>query len=104
MLTLYRTIGTLKRHYGALVAPPAEGPFELIVWENACYLLPDERRLEVFESLRHTVGLNAEAIHRASDAVLLPLAKRGGMRPETRMFRWREIARITLTQFSGNLN
>ena len=40
----------------------------------------------------------------ASDAVLLPLAKRGGMRPETRMFRWRQIARITLTQFSGDLN
>jgi endonuclease-3 len=28
----------------------------------------------------------------------------GGMRPETRVFRWREIARITLTQFEGNLD
>ena len=82
----------------------AEGPFELVLWENACYLLPDERRLEVFESLRRTVGLNAEAIHRASDEVLLPLAKRGGMRPKTRVFRWREIAQITLSQFSGDLN
>src|SRR5271170_119033 len=94
----------LKREYGEPVAPPAEGPFELVLWENACYLLPDERRLEVFEALRHTVGLNADAIQRASDEVLLPLAKRGGMRPETRVFRWREIARITLSQFSGDLN
>src|SRR5271170_4877316 len=94
----------LKREYGEPVAPPAEGPFELVLWENACYLLPDERRLEVFEALRDTVGLNADAIERASDEVLLPLAKRGGMRPETRVSRWREIARITLTQFSGDLS
>src|SRR5271163_4577509 len=99
MLTFSKTIARLKSHYGVLEAPPAKGPFELVVWENACYLLPDQRRLEVFESLRHTVGLNAEAIQRASDVVLLPLAKRGGMRPETRVFRWREIARITSTQF-----
>ena len=63
------------------------------IWENACYLLPDKRRLEVFESIRKQVGLNADAIDAASDKVLLPLAKRGGMRPETRIFRWREIAR-----------
>jgi endonuclease III len=104
MLTFSKTIARLKSHYGEPKAPPAEGPFELVIWENACYLLPDERRLEVFESLRHAVGLNAEAIHRASDEVLLPLAKRGGMRPETRTFRWREIAQITLTQFSGDLS
>jgi len=35
---------------------------------------------------------------------LFPLAKMGGMRPETRVFRWREIARITLTQFEGDLD
>ncbi len=104
MLSFSKTIDRLRRHYGEPEAPPAAGPFELVLWENACYLLPDERRLEVFEALRQTVGLNAEAINRASDDVLLPLAKRGGMRPETRVLRWREIARITLTQFSGNLN
>jgi endonuclease III len=36
--------------------------------------------------------------------VLLPIAARGGMRPETRVFRWREIARITREQFDGNLD
>jgi endonuclease-3 len=75
-----------------------------VLWENACYLLPDERRREVFESLREQVGLTAKAIAAAPDDILLPLAKRGGMRPETRVFRWREIARITLTQFAGNLD
>jgi endonuclease III len=93
----------LKRHYGEPDSPPANGPFELILWENACYLLPDERRREVFESLRTRVGLTPEALFSASTDVLLPLAQRGGMRPDTRVARWREIAGITLRRYDGNL-
>src|SRR5580658_1382196 len=104
MQTFSQLIAGLKRHYGESALPPAKGPFELVLWENACYLLPDERRLEVFESLRKTIGLNAAAIDSASDKALLPLAKRGGMRPETRVLRWREIARITLQQYAGDLS
>jgi len=99
-----KLIARLKRHHGEPQLPPARGPFELVMWENACYLLPDERRAAVFEGLRVQVGLNAEAIWKADKDTLLPLAKMGGMRPETRVFRWREIARITLTQFDGNLD
>jgi endonuclease III len=94
----------LKREYGEPAAPPAKGPFELVMWENACYLLPDDRRLEVFEALRRQVGLDAASIQGASDELLLPLARRGGMRPEVRVFRWREIARITLSQYAGDLD
>ncbi len=97
-------IARLKRWHEQVEAPPAQGPFALVIWENACYLLPDERRREVFEGLREQVGLTAGAIDGAPDAVLLPLAKRGGMRPEMRVFRWREIARITLSQFGGDLS
>lgn len=58
----------------------------------------------MFEGLRQQVGLEAAAIGKSDKTVLLPLAKMGGMRPETRVFRWREIARITQEQFSGNLD
>ncbi len=75
----------------------------LVMWENACYLLPDERRLEVFELLRK-VGLDATSLLNAPDERLLPIAKRGGMRPETRVFRWaRDRKHITLSQFGGDL-
>ena len=97
-------IAKLKRHYGEPKLPPAHGPFELVMWENACYLLPDERRAEVFEGLRARVGLKPEAILKADGETLLQLAQRGGMRPETRVFRWREIARITVSQFDGDLD
>jgi endonuclease III len=99
-----KLIAGLKRHYGDPVLPPARGPFELVMWENACYLLPDERRAAVFEGLREQVGLDPQKILNASREVLLGLAKMGGMRPETRVFRWLEIARITIEQFDGDLS
>ena len=104
MATLKEILSLLRRQYGPTVLPPANGPFEMVLWENACYLLPDERRALVFEGLRQQVGMDAESIWKADQAVLLPLAKLGGMRPETRVFRWREIARITISQFGGNLD
>jgi endonuclease III len=97
-------LARLKLRYGAPAMPRAKGPFEQILWENACYLLPDTRRAEVFEALREQVGLTPKQILEAGQVVLLPLAKRGGMRPETRVFRWREIARITLDQFDSDLD
>ena len=104
MSALETHITLLHRHYGDPAAPPAKGLFELLIWENACYLLPDTRRAEVFEGLRSQVGLHAEDFLKADPAVLLALAERGGMRPETRVDRWLEIARITMDQFHGDLD
>src|SRR6476646_6355717 len=97
MPELKTIIAKLKKHYGAPAVPPANGPFELVMWENACYLLPDDRRAAVFEGLRKQVGLNAKAILKADAEVLLALATMGGMRPKVRVFRWQEIERITLS-------
>jgi endonuclease-3 len=99
-----KLIAGLKRQYGDPALPPAQGPFELVMWENACYLLPDDRRAAVFEGLRKQVGLDPHKIQNANRDVLLALAKMGGMRPETRVFRWLEIARITIDQFDGDLS
>ena len=99
-----RVVQQLRKYYGEPTGPPAKGPFELVIWENACYLLPDERRKEVFEALDDQVGLTPAAIDAAPQGVLLPIAIRGGMRPEMRVFRWRQIAQITLNQFGGDLN
>jgi endonuclease III len=99
-----KLIAKLKSHYGSPTVPPAKGPFELVMWENSCYLLPDERRTAVFEGLRKQAGLNAKAILKADPEALLALATMGGMRPKVRVFRWQEIARITLGQFDGDLD
>src|SRR3954464_9933053 len=103
MPDLKKLLAKLERHHGKPPLPPAKGPFELVMWENACYLLPDERRAAVFEGLRKQVGLSAKAILKADPGVLLTLATMGGMRPTVRVFRWQEIARITMSQFDGDL-
>jgi endonuclease III len=104
MPELKKLIASLKRHYGKPTPPPARGPFELVMWENACYLLPDDRRAAVFDGLRKQVGLTPQAILKADSDSLLTLAIMGGMRPKVRVFRWKEIARITLSQFDGDLD
>lgn len=68
-----KLIAKLKKHYGVPAVPPATGPFELVMWENACYLLPDDRRAAVFEGLRKQVGINAKAILTIDADVLLAL-------------------------------
>ena len=82
-----KLVARLKRHYGEPKLPPAQGPFELVMWENACYLLSDERRTAVFEGLRMQVGLEPGAILNADRDTLLTLARMGGMRPQVRVFR-----------------
>ena len=103
MPDLKKLVARLKRQHGEPSVPPACGPFELVMWENACYLLSDERRKMVIHGLREQVGLTPAAVLKAPRDVLLELAKLGGMRPETRVFRWREIARIATSQFGGDL-
>lgn len=97
-------IQRLRLAYGRPKPPPTGDPLELLYWENAAYLLSDERRQEVFQLLRERVGLGPRQILAAKYSTLLEIAKRGGMRPEVRVERWLTIARITLSEFQGDLH
>ncbi len=94
----------LRRFHRAPAPPAARGPFELLMWEHACYLLPDERRALVFDGLKREVGLTPPRILTADEETLLKWAKLGGMRPEDRVDRWREVAQIVEDEFAGDLD
>ena len=94
-------LATLKRT--TRVASVPTDPFEMILWENIGYLVDDDRRRRLFDAFASEIGLSIEAIDRASDAALLARAKLGGMRPETRVQRWREIARLIREKAGGDL-
>ena len=98
---LRKTISQLDRLYDW--GEPLTDPLELIMWENIGYLIDDARRESLFEEFRSRVGMTAAAIARAPDKVLLDIAKRGGMRPEGRVERWRRIAVIVLDECGGDL-
>jgi endonuclease-3 len=90
---------------------PAPGPdpaprdaFGQILWENIGYLIDDGRRRELFGEFAARIGVDAHVILLAPDADLLDIARRGGMRPEVRVGRWRQIAEITLGPGGGDLD
>src|ERR1700739_107150 len=91
MPELRQVIAKLEKHYEAPTMPTAKGPFELVIGENACYLLPDERRAAVFEGLRKQVGLTASAILEADPEILLPLATMGAC---ARMYGYFDARRV----------
>lgn len=99
---LIAVVETLGRHLTPAAVPTE--PLAMILWENIGYLIDEARRRTLFDAFEAAVGLDARAIAAADDATLLPLAKRGGMRPEVRVARWRTIARIALEHCGGDLD
>ena len=98
---IVEVVAALKRHLTP--APVPTEPFRMILWENIGYLIDDARRRELYDAFEAAIGLDPAAVAAAGDDDLMPLARRGGMRPETRIDRWRTIARIVLTQADGDL-
>lgn len=94
-------IETLVRDGGE---PPAvlTDPYAIVLHENAGYLIPDERRDDVYARLTE-LAPTPVALLGAGQAELLALARDGGMRPEERVERWRSIAEITLEEADGDL-
>jgi endonuclease-3 len=84
--------------------PPPSSAFALILFENIGYLIDDAQRDKLFREFGQRIGFDAARIARAPDAALLDIARRGGMRPETRVERWRRIADIILQECGGDLD
>src|SRR5215510_13869256 len=101
--SLAKIISRLAQHYGELRPPITTDPFELILLENVAYLVSDERRAEAFARLRKTIGTRPHEILSASNDALLQVAKLGGMQPEKRAARLREMALIAMNEFGGDL-
>jgi endonuclease-3 len=85
------------------VEAPSTDPLELIVWENVGYLVDDQRRAALFEAFEAATGCDPVRIASADHQVLFEIASRGGMRPQTRVERWRSIAQIVLDAGGGDL-
>ena len=98
----FQIVDRLESAYGRPKGKVTD-PWEMILWENVAYLQNDERREQCFEMLRQRVGLKPEQILAASRATLLEIATLGGMRPEVRVERLRQISRIALDEFKGDL-
>jgi endonuclease III len=89
-------VAALEKAYGKAAPFPSRDPWELILRENASYLVDDETREEVFQSLKKRVGLTPEKILGAPFDRLVEAIREGGMRPAMRAEKLLEAAGIAL--------
>ena len=81
---LREIVATLEKLYGKPAPFPSNDPWELILRENASYLVDDATREEVFRSLKARIGVSPEAILDVPRARLVEAIRKGGMRPPMR--------------------
>lgn len=97
-------ISSLETHYGKPRAPKTTDPLGLLIHETIAYLATDEKRDAAFAALKKKIGLKPTDILAAPIEELVEIARLGGIHPELRAARLKEIAQIVLNDFAGDLN
>ena len=81
----------LEKFYGRPKAPKITDALELILLENVAYLADDEKRSAAFAVLKKEVGTRPEQILKTSPKQLEKITRMGGIVPELRAQRLRQI-------------
>lgn len=81
---------------------PAE-PYEFLVWWHCGYPASDAACGKGWESLRKVVGIEPERLLETPDRVLAEALRPGGMVPELRAMRLKEVAARVVRDFGGDL-
>jgi endonuclease III len=95
LMGLADVVKALESAYG-VSQPRVTDPFEMILLENAAYLVDDARRHETFERLRAAIGVAPEEIVEHSRDEIAAVIAGGGMKPEHRAKKVLECARLAL--------
>ncbi len=96
-------IRKLEKFYGRPKPPKITDPLEIILLENVAYLADDEKRAGAFAALKKNVGTRADQILKASQQQLEEVTRMGGIVPELRAQRLRQIAELVHFIFKDNL-
>jgi endonuclease III len=89
---LARTLDALEKHHGPARVPEAARPYELLVFANCGYPASERACTAGFSALKASVGTSPEAILGARKSRLVEAMRAGGIVPEVRAERLREIA------------
>ena len=93
----------LEQLYGPQKAVGPNDPYEMIVFVNCGYPATDVSCSKGFEALKREVGLKPENLLDAHKAKLAKLMRLGGIVPELRAEKLKEIARLVNEEFGKNL-
>jgi len=100
---LTRILDRLEKHYGKLKPVTPLDPYEMVIYANCGYPANDVTCAKGYQELKKQVGTAPAAILAASDRELTQLLKLGGIVPELRAQRLKEIAARVEKQHKGDL-
>jgi endonuclease III len=100
-LTLTAAVAKLAPLYPTRA--PLRDPLAILVWENVGYLIDDARRAELFTEFKSKIGFKAAEIANAPMKILGDIVKRGGMNPQKRAERLKEIGRMAISECDGDI-
>ena len=93
----------LEQMYGPQQSVGPTDPFEMIVYLNCGYPASDASCLKGFDALKREAGLSPREILAVAKSKLVKLLRLGGIVPELRADRLKEIARKVKAEFGGDL-
>lgn len=102
--SLASVLDTLESIYGVLHSPSPTDPFEMIVFTICGYPASDVSCAKAFAVLKDEIGLRPDDILAAADADLARIMRLGGIVPEVRALRLKEIASMVKDEFNGDLH
>jgi endonuclease III len=100
---LAASLDELEQHYGVQHPACPTDPYLFLVWWHCGYPASDASCAKGWEALKRTAGTDPERILATEDGVLVSALKSGGMVPEVRAERLKEIAHRVLEEFGGDL-
>lgn len=103
MKPLPRILDTLESYYGVQSPAAPLDPYQFLVWWHCGYPPSQERCTQGFASLTRELDIGARALLAVSTPRLARLLKAGGLVPEVRAERVKEVARRVLEDFAGDL-
>ena len=102
-LNLSQVLESLEKLYGPQKTAGPSDPYEMIVYVNCGYPASDVSCPKGFEALKREVGLKPEDILEAPKEKLAKLMRLGGIVPELRAEKLKEIARMVKADLGGDL-
>jgi endonuclease-3 len=100
---LTRILDRLEKHYGKLRPVTPLDPYEMVIYANCGYPANDVTCAKGYAALKKQVGTTPEEILAASGRELAQILKLGGIVPELRAQRLKEIAARVQKQHNGDL-
>ena len=101
--TLPEILRQLESHYGKQEPSWPTDPYLFLVWWCSGYPASDVACAKGWEALNREIGVETRQILAASPAALAKALKPGGMVPELRAMRLKEVAARVQDEFGGDL-